>query len=437
DRYVGNEKKIPIEGLVRVRAGSALSLKVTARGEEYACVFDQKAQKASARPLSDQRIRAQIEKTGETDFYFEKLSVDTDGVSFVPMGALNQLRRAALSALREKLLAPFRRTYTGEKAGDDRTSEKALSGSFRIHGEELPEPVNKKAAVRNDAASGEKRKSGSSIFARVSTDEQLAAVLGNSDITGIYVDSAMLFDASRKSETAAVRAETYIERIARAGKEPWIALPYVERNGECGWLYDRASGLIKAGMKGFLAGSFESTSALIERGLARYVRTDAGIYTWNTEAKRFIRDAGILFDTVPVELNRREIASRDNSGSECIVYGHLPLMITAQCLKKNTSGCDKRSSRLVLMDRRRRKFPVKCECVFCYNILYNPVRLSLLAEADSLGRAGIDSVRLVFTTESGEETDAIIRKAVMAYKDRIPVEIEGEYTKGQFNRGVE
>ena len=56
---------------------------------------------------------------------------------------------------------------------------------------------------------------------------------------------------------------------------------------------------------------------------------------------------------------------------------------------------------------------------------------------NALAGAGIDSVRLVFTTESGEETEDLVKKAVMAFKGGIPVGIEGELTKGQFNRGVE
>jgi pyruvate formate-lyase activating enzyme-like uncharacterized protein len=56
---------------------------------------------------------------------------------------------------------------------------------------------------------------------------------------------------------------------------------------------------------------------------------------------------------------------------------------------------------------------------------------------NTLAGAGIDSVRLVFTTESGAETEDLVKKAVMAFKGGIPVGIEGELTKGQFNRGVE
>ena len=427
EKYVANEKKVPVEGTVRVQAGCALSLRTSApeAHTEYICTLDQKAQTAAARPLSAERIKAQIEKTGETDFCFEKLEVETDGASFAPMGALNQLRRAALSELREKLLAPFRRTYIGAETDETEIPDRNLSEKESYSSEML----SRSSTERN----GEQ----TAVYVRISTDGQLAAVIGNPDISGIYIDSMMLFDTKTGSIHAADRAERYVERIVKERKEAWIALPYIERRGMCDVLYDSADRLIRAGLSGFLAGSFESAAALIERGFARYVRADAGIYTWNSEAEKFIRDAGITLDTVPVELNRHEIASRDNRGSECIVYGHLPLMITAQCLRKNTAGCDKKSRVLVLRDRKRRKFPVKCVCVFCYNILCNPVKLSLLAEADALGRAGINAVRLVFTTESGEETEDLVKKAVRAFRDRIPVEIEGEYTKGQFNRGVE
>ncbi|MER2025286.1 MAG: DUF3656 domain-containing protein, partial [Eubacteriales bacterium] len=447
EKYVEKEKKIPLEGTVCVRCGCDLSLRVSAReqNEEYICTFDQKAQKASARPLSAERISEQIGKTGETDFYFEKLSVDTDGASFAPMGALNQLRRAALSGLKEKMLARFRRSCMEAGAGADGAQADTFSKKFGADGAQA-DVFEEFFGEKTDLPAGDphksadpasKKRDGTCIFARISTEEQLAAVLKDPDISGIYIDSMMLFDVSGGSQNPVERAERYVRRISQAGKEPWIALPCIERNGECDGLYDGADRLIDAGLKGFLAGSFESAAALIERGLARYVRADAGIYTWNSEAKEFVREAGIVLDTVPVELNRREIASRDNRGSECIVYGHLPLMVTAQCLKKNTSGCDKGSRLLMLQDRKRRKFPVKCACVFCYNILYNPVRLSLLSEVRALAGAGIDSVRLVFTTESGEETEDLVKKAVMAFKGGIPVEIEGELTKGQFNRGVE
>ena len=45
-------------------------------------------------------------------------------------------------------------------------------------------------------------------------------------------------------------------------------------------------------------------------------------------------------DTVPYELNEREIGKRDNTNSEMVVYGYLPMMVSAQCVQKNLNGCN-------------------------------------------------------------------------------------------------
>ena len=40
------------------------------------------------------------------------------------------------------------------------------------------------------------------------------------------------------------------------------------------------------------------------------------LYTWNDEAIRFWKDQGILRNTVPLELNEKELRHRENAGSE-------------------------------------------------------------------------------------------------------------------------
>ncbi len=46
-----------------------------------------------------------MQKTGNTSFVFESLEIEMDDDIFVPIGQLNALRRDALHALEEKLLA--------------------------------------------------------------------------------------------------------------------------------------------------------------------------------------------------------------------------------------------------------------------------------------------------------------------------------------------
>ena len=161
------------------------------------------------------------------------------------------------------------------------------------------------------------------------------------------------------------------------------------------------------------------------------------IVPFNSEAREFLESFGFDKDTVPVELNKKEILNRRNDSSEFIVYGHLPLMITAQCLKKTTSGCTHDHPSLSLTDRKGRTFKVTCDCDFCYNIIRNPVVLSLFGEADFMKRTGIRQVRLIFTDENTNAVSEICRIAGRAIHAGSREDVPGEHTKGHFNRGVE
>lgn len=91
--------------------------------------------------------------------------------------------------------------------------------------------------------------------------------------------------------------------------------------------------------------------------------------------------------TLPVELNARELSDAGVRG-ELIVYGYLPMMVSAQCVKKTMEGCTGRPEVLYLRDRKGKAFPVKNQCRFCFNTIYNESPLSLLG----LSRRGSQAV---------------------------------------------
>ena len=80
--------------------------------------------------------------------------------------------------------------------------------------------------------------------------------------------------------------------------------------------------------------------------------------------------------TVPVELNEREIRDSGIHG-EMIVYGYLPMMISAQCIRKTTLGCSGKPEIMLLKDRKEMRFPVVNQCRFCYNTIYNSAPVPL------------------------------------------------------------
>ena len=106
--------------------------------------------------------------------------------------------------------------------------------------------------------------------------------------------------------------------------------------------------------------------------------------------------------------------------------------------KKTTKGCNKKMEWLLLKDRKKKGFPIKTVCRFCYNIIYNEVPLSLMEEWGEIKQLYPDTVRLCFTTESKEEITEITTKfAQCIFYGQSPEKRNQEFTRGHFKRGVE
>lgn len=194
--------------------------------------------------------------------------------------------------------------------------------------------------------------------------------------------------------------------------------------------------LMESGCEVFLARCFETAAFLVNQGLGRRLRVDANIYSWNSEAIRFLYEHGICSLTAPYELNRKELFRRDNQSSEIVVYGKLPLMVSANCLTETMGGCSKAYESHTLTDRTGRRFTVSCHCDFCYNVISNCVPLNLLPEAQTLHRMGFEAWRVDFTDESAEDCVRILNAAGKAIIGET-VSSFGDSTKGHFLRGVE
>ena len=141
--------------------------------------------------------------------------------------------------------------------------------------------------------------------------------------------------------------------------------------------------------------------------------------------------------TLPVELNSRELEARDSRERELLVYGSIPVMVTAQCIRKTVEGCSKCPEYLYLRDRKKKVFPVRNQCRFCCNTIYNSSPLSLLKDKKQIDRLQPEVLRLAATSESAAQTGEVLDAYVKTFLHQEPVELEGEFTRGHFKRGVE
>ena len=159
--------------------------------------------------------------------------------------------------------------------------------------------------------------------------------------------------------------------------------------------------------------------------------TDYNLYEFNQESRKFWKEKGVFEFTAPVELTERELQDLRVKDGEVIVYGYLPMMVSAGCIQKTTRGCQKKSGQTTITDRYRNPFVVKNECDYCYNILYNYVPLYLGDRMEEVYQIGPGRIRLMFTTERQQE----VRQILSAYFEgkELP---EGTYTRGHWKRGI-
>ena len=81
------------------------------------------------------------------------------------------------------------------------------------------------------------------------------------------------------------------------------------------------------------------------------------------------------------------------------------------------------------------RFPVVCEN--CRNVIYNSVPLYMADKIEDVLSVNPDAIRLLFTTESGEETAEVIRAYKKALSGDVPGGVFDRITRGHFYRGVE
>ena len=394
-KYLETPLKEPARGRLVLSPGQPARLEACACGQAAAAEGGT-VQRAEKQPLAEATAKRQMEKTGNEEFFWENLEIRIDGDPFLPVGQLNELRRSCLAALKEKIL---------EAAG----------------------PGRERRAASHAAAVQASWNAKTRWSASVETKEQLEAVLESGLISRVYLDS-MICEADKFSEM--------VRRVKHSGKECWLRTPQIFRDKAREYFDRTLDSYRSAGLDGILASSAEAGEYFRRNKTAPRLTADHMVYAWNQRSRQALREWGYEEDTLPAELNEKELERRGAAGSEAVVYGRFPMMAAANCLEKTLRGCGKKPRVLRLRDRAGREFPVKNHCRYCYNTIYNTAPLYLLDQAGKLKAMGCSGLRLSFTVENGTEVRKVLALAEAAEAGR-PAAFEGEYTRGHWKRKVE
>ena len=392
--YIGTKLKENIKGTVKIYQGKPAILSVTAAAaceDGHVSVLQKKeitvsagmVQEAKSRPLTKEAIQKQMEKLGDTDFSWESL------------------RRAGVQSIKDELLKVWHR-------------ESVISGeTFKEKAQKTVTDVQGLALIWHASAE---------------TKEQFEVLLSQDWISQVTIDSHICEPD---------QYEKFVQKAHQAGKMCFLYLPKVFRQENEPWYLEHKEIISDAGFDGILASTPEAWLFAQKYLLPGKVSADHSLYSWNTQAAKELSSWGNQYRTLSVELNRKELEASADLTSELIVYGRIPMMVSAQCICKNTIGCKKQPVELTLVDRMRNRFPVKNNCRECYNVIYNSLPLSLADQWSSVRTLSLRSVRLSFTTETQtqmEEVLAVYKELAKTGKTSAKLE---NTTRGHYKRGAE
>ena len=396
------KRKLSIEGELVLREGEPGSLTVK-RGDVTYKASIEPVSAALKAPLDKKAAIDRINKTGDTDFEFSHIKAQIGENVFVPNGALNKLRRDAISGLCDKLLKKY---YRNDARYADMSSMC-----------ELPEHVVKSDAAHEDGAVNAKDYT---AICSCMTRAQLDTLISYDCFDVFYLD----FDMYDRKTLIQQFADD-VKSLTKRNKKVYLMLPTIFRADSSDYFVSIAKELDTVSFEGFVVKNYEELYLTENLFTGKKVILDHNMYTFNDVSKSAFFEHGVSGDTVPLELNSREIMHRNNIGSQMIVYGYYPLMTTANCVHKNTKGCDKKQKLIYLKDRYNKSFAVCNNCKECYNTIYNSLPTMLTKNIGKLKEAGIRSFRYSFTIETPKQIKAVMDDKV------------AEYTNGHYKRGVE
>ncbi|CAM3625958.1 U32 family peptidase [Deinococcus frigens] len=350
-------------------------------GRSFSATLPEPLSPARNRALDEANLREQLGKLGGTGYHLCGLSMELSGEGFLPVSALNGLRREVVEGLTQlRAAAPARRI--GE-----------VFGGFAADAS-LPQAQTEPEATEPEA---------SRLHVLVRTPEQLdAAIAEHPD--SITLDYLELYGLKPS-----------VERVKAAGIAVRVASPRIlkptEQNLQKFLLSLDAGILVRSG------GLLEGLQCSGETELTG----DFSLNAANVLTARALLELGLARLTPTHDLNARqitELAGLVGPGRlEVIAYGHLPVFHTEHCVfcRFLSDGTDYtncghpcESHRVALRDERGRTHPVMAD-VGCRNTVFEGRPQIAAAHLEDWLAAGLRDLRLEFVHESPDTVRGVIR----------------------------
>lgn len=359
------EKKIPLEIYFNMDRKN-FSVSFSAMGKTVNIVSD-KVEEAEKRETEAEEVREKLIKTGDTDFFVKHIEGNCEKGLFFPISAVNSVRREGIARLEEKILMKKEPVFSDEKEVYDEVKGKSkkVCCFFRSYGTAL------------------------SCLEFLEDEEIFVPVYdvkeANKRIKGVFLNRINK-DSEREEtvENLKKAKEKGIEKVMLFTCDMIKTVKDMEFEVICGFSFN--------------AYNSGDISALKEMG-AKSVEVSFECSLAKTRDMKKI---------LPLRV---------------FAYGYLPLMVTENCIIKNSGKCINYKGFMPLSDKEE-KFNVICEKPH-RNIILNSKPLIISDRTEEFERAGVSIFDFFFTVESREE----IKKIMKMYKT-------GESPEKNFTRGL-
>lgn len=395
--------KIDIYGEVSAKLNEPLRIMVWDDNSNMVTVeTEERFEIATNTPLTKDRLKQQLQKTGSTPFNFSYLSLNMDDNITMPISVINKIRREVLEQLETKRSQRF---------------EQRQKSDVII---ELPN-VSKQSMTPQLSVS-------------VRNLKQLKIILERQDIETIYYKDIKTLPKA-------------FELAAEFNKEIIPQLPRIINDEE---ITKAAEVLKQVVPKTVMVGEYGMLEALKDSGYN--LITDFAFNNNNAQSVEALKQLGISQTTLGYEMNQKQIRTLMKKASlpvEAIVFTRIPMMITKHCPVKLLNQPNQEFCRLCLTtpfglrDRKDKILPL-LRTGNCITEIFNAQHLILIEYLKELQDMGIYKFRLEFTNEN----EAEMHQAIAAYQNALQTKSIDQvwlggykdnqnYTKGHYHRGVE
>ena len=393
--YQKENKKILLDAKIEIKANKPISLwvyppsseKNIYSGLEINLTSDIVPEASINHPITIDKIKEQLNKTGNTQFSFRNILVELDDNLYIPsISRLNDLRRNALSLLESNAISRF--------------SKKELI--YNIN------PINE-TVFNND-------KKIAILFNKLNTNLNYSQI---SKIDYIYIPLQYYLNPEYSS-------------IIKNFKNTYIYMPSIIRKKQVNSIKAKIENIIsKFKISGFVISNLADLEILPKNHNLEIISN----FTFNVANNQTISELeklGFARITTSIELPLDSLKLLKSTKLESIIYGRLPSMTLNYCLLGKSNHCYKECTRLCekntyyLQDRMNFIFPIVPDNSNTITTIFNSKTLSILPS-----QTPSDTYRIDIFDENLEQINQIIN---CINSDK---RIEGkDYTNANLNRTI-